>query len=413
MSHKGEPAILSFTRVYPHAGQPRLGLFVRERMARVAARLPVTVVVPQPWFPLQSLIRKWRPRFRPPAPKHERQGAVEVFCPMWPSVPGVAKGLDAFLLALGCLYRVWRLHRAGRADVIDAHWAYPDGAAAGLLGAWLGLPVTVTFRGNEIPMMETVTGRRRVAAAVRRATHVFAVSASLGRLAVEAGAPEEKVTVIPNGVDTDRFRPVDRVAARQRLGLEPDAPVLVTVGRINDHKGQRRVVDVLPSIVGRFPGLRYLLVGEFDSSPGWERDFRARIRRPDLADVVHPLGEVEPDDLRHVLGAASVFVLATRSEGWANVFLEAMACGLPVVTTDVGGNREVVPDESLGILVPPNDPAALQSAIATALDRDWDREHIRAYACANGWDRRIGELVDAFHAIGARQHIAAVTSGEQ
>jgi glycosyltransferase involved in cell wall biosynthesis len=112
--------------------------------------------------------------------------------------------------------------------------------------------------------------------------------------------------------------------------------------------------------------------------------------------VVHFLGHVPPDALNVPLSAADVFVLATRNEGWANVFLEAMACGLPVVTTDVGGNREVVCHPELGIVVPFGDPAALESALREALARDWDREAIVAHARANSWDSRIDTLVAAF-----------------
>jgi glycosyltransferase involved in cell wall biosynthesis len=96
------------------------------------------------------------------------------------------------------------------------------------------------------------------------------------------------------------------------------------------------------------------------------------------------------------LSASDVFVLATANEGWANVFLEAMACGLPVVTTDVGGNREVVCDESLGAITPFGDNRALSAALAEALAREWNRARIIAYAQANSWDTRVAILEQEF-----------------
>ena len=91
--------------------------------------------------------------------------------------------------------------------------------------------------------------------------------------------------------------------------------------------------------------------------------------------------------------AADVFVLATRYEGWANVLLEAMACGLPVVTTRVGGNEEVVSSDQLGILVPFDDRQSLESALDDSLTRCWDRDAIVDHARRNTWDDRVALLV--------------------
>jgi teichuronic acid biosynthesis glycosyltransferase TuaC len=111
------------------------------------------------------------------------------------------------------------------------------------------------------------------------------------------------------------------------------------------------------------------------------------------------LGQVAPERLALPLSAADVFVLATSNEGWANVFLEAMACGLPVVTTDVGGNREVVSNAEFGIVVPCGDARALAEAIHAALSQDWDRSALRGHAQANTWDLRVNTLVDDFRKI--------------
>ncbi|WP_296638526.1 glycosyltransferase, partial [Thiobacillus sp. 65-1402] len=92
-------------------------------------------------------------------------------------------------------------------------------------------------------------------------------------------------------------------------------------------------------------------------------------------------------------------VLATRNEGWANVFLEAMACGLPVVTTDVGGNAEVVCRAELGSVVPFGDTAALQQALDAALTAHWNRAAILDYARANQWDKRVAQLLNAFEQV--------------
>ena len=114
---------------------------------------------------------------------------------------------------------------------------------------------------------------------------------------------------------------------------------------------------------------------------------------------MHFVGALPPEELKWALSASDIFVLSTRNEGWANVFLEAMACGLPVITTDVGGNAEVVCRDELGSIVPFGAAAALQQALGQALNRDWDRTAILDYARANQWDKRVAQLLPAFDRI--------------
>src|SRR5205823_5594393 len=273
-------------------------------MFRVARLLPLTVVAPVPWFPLQGLLRKWKPHFRPPAPALEMQEGIAVRRPRFLSVPSAFKWLDGFCIAAGCFPTLLRLKRDFGCNLIDAHFAYPEGYAATLLGRWLRIPVCITLRGTEVPLARDPRRRRRMIKAMQNATRVFAVSDSLKRHAMSLGIAGDKILVVGNGVDTVKFHRLDRRAAREKLGL------------------------------------------------------------------------------------------ATRNEGWANVFLEAMACGLPVVTTEVGGNAEVVAHATLGILVPFEQPERLTHAIADALVREWNRDAIVAYAESNSWERRVRTLAE-------------------
>lgn len=130
-----------------------------------------------------------------------------------------------------------------------------------------------------------------------------------------------------------------------------------------------------------------------------EAELRAQVDSLSLQAHVVFCGPMKPADLSMVLSAADVFVLATRNEGWANVFLEAMACGLPVITTDVGGNREVVSDPALGRIVPFGDATALGHALDDALVQHWDRDRIIAHARANTWDERVKVLIAEFETL--------------
>ena len=397
-----EPRVVVLTTLFPHAGQPTTGLFIRERMFRVARLLPLTVVAPVPWFPFQALLRRWKPHFRPPAPALDMQEGIEVQRPRFLSVPGAFKWLDGWFMAVSCLPTLLRLKRGFGCNVVDAHFAYPEGYAATLLGRWLHMPVSITMRGTEVPIARDPRRRRRMIKALQRATRVFAVSDSLKRHAVILGVPGDKILVVGNGVDTAKFHRLDRRAARQRLGLPLDAPVLVSVGALVERKGFHRVLECLPALRRRFPGLRYLVVGGAGPEGDWSERLRKSVSDLGLQDCVVFLGALAPEELNVPLSAADLFVLATRNEGWANVFLEAMACGLPVVTTDVGGNAEVVANANLGLLVPFGDPERLAQAIADALVRDWDRDAIVAYAESNSWERCVRTLAGEFAAIAVR-----------
>jgi glycosyltransferase involved in cell wall biosynthesis len=387
--------LVVFSALFPSAVRPGAGLFIRERMFRVAAHRPLAVVSPQPWFPGQSLIRLLRPGYRPQAPAQEIQQGIRVYHPRYLSLPGLLRQLDGWSMALASFRLMRNLKRQG-AQLIDAHFAYPDGEAATRLGRWLGLPVTITLRGTEVPHSKNPVLRPRLARTLQAAARVFSVSDSLRRLALELGVAAEKTEVVGNGIDTTRFQPVPRAAARASFGLPDSAKVLISVGGLVERKGMHRVIDVLPALLKHHPDLHYLIVGGASSEGDNRTELTAQVARLGLADRVHLLGALPSEELKWPLSASDVFVLATRNEGWANVFLEAMACGLPVVSTDVGGNVEVVCRDELGTIVPFGDSPALQQALDAALNKDWDRTAILAYAQANQWDKCVAQLLRAF-----------------
>lgn len=400
MSEQRQPAVLVWSSLFPGPAQPQAGIFIRERMFRVAGELPLTVISPQPWFPLQGLIRRTRPHFRPEQPTTERQSGIEILRPRYFSVPGVLKFLDGVFMALAAHRTVRRLRLQGRVSVIDAHFGYPDGYAASLVARWERLPFTVTMRGTEPRHARDAALRKRLVAGLKSASRVFAVSASLKRLAIELGIPDAAVRVVGNGVDSSRFRPLANDEARRELGIADEAHVLVTVGGLVERKGFHRVIACLPLLLDEFPDLHYLVVG----SSGPEGDYSAVLRKQvaelGLEQHVHFLGALPPEAVGRAIASADVMVLATSNEGWANVLLEALACAVPVVATDVGGNAEVICRAELGTIVPFGDHDALLRAIRDALQRNWDRSKIRQYAEENDWSARVPILVQEFRRIG-------------
>lgn len=397
------PQVVVFSTLFPAPLQPQAGLFIRERMFRVAAFLPITVVSPVPWFPFQWIVRLWQPGFRPQAPAREMQAGIEILRPRFLSFPGLFKRLDGFFLALGALPTLRALRREGRLDVLDAHFGYPDGYAATLLGRWLGVPATVTLRGSEERHARAASLRKRLTQALRRAERVFAVADALKRLAVSLGIADEKVRVVGNGVDLERFRAIARGEARQRLDLPREARVLISVGGLVERKGFHRVIAALPRLHERFPDLHYLIVGGPSPEGDIGAELRAQVEALGLGRMVRFLGALPPGELNIPLSAADLFVLATRNEGRANVLLEAMACGVPVVATDVGGNSEVVCRDEVGFLVPFDDTDALIAAVVRALEKSWDRDAIVGHARGHDWSRCVDVIVQEIRLIHDRQ----------
>jgi glycosyltransferase involved in cell wall biosynthesis len=391
-----QPALMVFSSLFPHSGAPGAGLFIRERMFRVGRELPLVVISPKPWFPGQGLLRRFRPHFRPPAPRFEVQEGIEVYFPRFLSLPGLLRRLDGISMALASYRLVKRLREQGGYNLIDAHFAYPDGYAATRLGRWLKLPVTITLRGTEVPHARQPPICKRLVKGLLEASWIFSVSRALKDHVVSLGVPADKVQVVGNGVDIDKFHPLPREACRRALGLEGKGPVLVTVGALVERKGFHRVIELLPRLLEKHPGLVYLAIGGPGPEGDWSEQLHEQVRRLGLESQVRFLGPVAPARLKEPLSAADLFVLATSNEGWANVFLEALACGLPVVTTDVGGNREVICRDELGLVVPFGDAEALAGALEQALERSWNRDAIIAYARENAWDTRVVILKAAF-----------------
>ena len=389
------PRLIVFSSLFPNATQPNAGLFIRERMFRVGKQLPIVVVSPKPWFPGQGLIRLFRPHYRPLPARTETQMGVEVIFPRFLAIPGMLRGLDSLFMAIGSYFTLRRLKAQGY-NLIDAHFAYPDGHAAQRLGRWLKLPVTVTLRGTEVPQSRNPALMSKLRGVFRDADQVITVSDSLRQLAYSLGLPEARGQVVGNGVDANRFTPVPQAEARQRFDLPDAAQVLITVGGLVERKGFHRVIACLPALLEKHPDLHYLIVGGPCPEGDLTEALKDQVTKLDLTERVHFLGPISPDDLKWPLSAADVFVLSTRNEGWANVILEAMACGVPVVASDVGGNAEVVSSPELGAIVPFDDQVALTSALDQALVRQWNPQSIRAYAEENSWDSRVEVLVKMF-----------------
>jgi len=371
--------LLTFSTLYPNDARPNHGIFVENRLRHLIASQHArsTVVAPVPWFPSRSpWFGDWA-RDTSVAPVELRHG-ITVHHPRYPVIPKIGMSMAPYLLFRATLPMLRHLLASGqRLDAIDAHYLYPDGVAAVWLGRALGLPTVVTARGTDVNLIPQYTvPRALIRRAIARAAALIAVSAALKSELVALGAPDEKVTVLRNGVDIALFRPVDRFSARAALGLT--RPTLLSVGHLIERKGHHRIIEAMT----RLPEFDLLIVGE-----GPQRDsLAALINRRGLADQVRLLGARPHAELPSLYGAADILVLASSREGWANVLLEAMACGTPVVASNIWGNPEVVRDAAAGLVADENTPAGIVTAVRRLFEHLPERAATRAYAEQFSWD---------------------------
>jgi glycosyltransferase involved in cell wall biosynthesis len=384
--------ILTFSTLFPNAVDPSHGIFVETRLRRLleTGSVATRVVAPVPWFPFADDRFGRYARYARVAP-FETRSSIHVAHPRYPVIPRIGMSVAPGLLYLGARQALRAIAIAGfEFDLIDAHYFYPDGVAAILLGAEFGKPVVITARGTDVNLLaEYALPRRMIRWAAGRSAGVISVCQALKDRLVAIGVAEQHIHVLRNGVDLELFRPRDRAVARARYDLR--RPTLLSVGHLIPRKAHDIVIRALTQIADA----ELLIVGE-----GPERGALVALAdRTGVAGRVRFLGQLPQNELPDIYGAADVLVLASAREGWANVLLEAMACGTPVVASSVWGTPEVVASADAGLLVDERSGAAFASAIGGLLANRPDRRATRAYAEQFGWEKTTAGQLDLFRAV--------------
>ena len=386
--------IIVLTTLYPSKDNPNVGIFIRERMLRVAKYIPLIVVAPYPWSPFDKIIRIFKPNYRSNMNYKilEKQDNIYIYRPRFFSIPYLLKCFDGILMAYGCLKILRHIQKRVNISLVDSHFAYPEGFAATMLARWFKVPVTITIRGTEVTLSKYFFRKQLIIKALNSADRVFSVSESLKRHACSLGVPSQKIQVIRNGVDIAKFCPIGKNEARNYLKIPQNSKVLITVGSLVPRKGQHRIISILPELIKYYPNLIYLIVGGNSPEGDSSTYLKKQVSKLKLDEHVYFVGSVHHHQLNRYLSASDLFVLASSNEGLANVLLEAMAVGLPIIATNVGGAQEIINDD-VGIVVPFNNSEALLEALRKALDQKWEKKKIRKYAMKNAWDQKIPVLI--------------------
>ena len=381
--------VLSLATLYPNPVSPRFGTFVARSMEALAKRgdWRVTLVNPIGLPPLAL------GRYRPLAdlPQESVEGGITVHRPRFTLIPRIGARRNAAAIARAVLPLARRIHDETPIDLIDAQFFFPDGPAAAIIAEALGLPLSIKARGSDISFWgEQDFARTQMLDAAARTTGLLAVSRDLAGQMAAMGMDAGKITVHYTGLDRDRFRPLEHTQLRRQLSEElgfamPDsAPLLACVGALIERKGQGLAIAALKDI----PGARLVLVGKGED----EARLRALAASEGVAERVHFAGSLDHDMMPLILSAADVMVLPTVSEGLANAWVEALACGTPVVTTDVGGARELITCDTTGRLLAERTPGAVAEAVNAILNAPPAREAVAALTEAFSWEANAAAL---------------------
>jgi glycosyltransferase involved in cell wall biosynthesis len=340
-----------------------------------------------------------------------QDGPMTVLSPRW-FYPPLSGSLTAVWLFLRLLPVVLRLRRAFPFDVIDTHFGHPEGIAGAMLSAILRVPFTMTLRGNEPKHSRTRFSRLAMSWALSRASGVFAVSERLRQFSIGLGADPRKAKVIPNGVDSTVFYPRDRAACRAKFGFHPDRPLIISAGALVERKGHQRIIQALSSSTLAWARPQLAIAGGSGPEGTYEDKIRILVSTLGLQEQVRFLGPLPPETLAEVMSAADVSCLASTNEGWPNVVHEALACGTPVVASDVGAVPEMLAAGKYGIVFDVKDQSSLERSLDTALRTQWDRRAIAAWGQARNWCQVASEVLQEMCAIVGPEHGTRVVGQE-
>lgn len=387
--------IVVYTRQYPKPSAPTDGLFTKQMVSELKKIADVTVVCPLPWCPKISFFKRWPDWYASTAiPKKVIEGDLEIYYPKFLLIPFLARFIQPLFQILGTFFLMLRLRKQGRVEAINAHNLYPDGVGAALLSKMLNIPLVLTSLGSDINANESSKVRMsQILWAMNSARGVTAKSQALTEKISKMVDPDVNVSYIPNGINTSMFQATTDELKEQKkkaLGLSLEEIYVVFVGRLDEVKGLTYLLDAL-SILKDKGALNFttLLIGD-----GPQNVFlKEKAERLGLLPRVKFEGRVAHDRVGEYLYSADLFCLPSLSEGLPNVALEALACGVPLVGSNVGGVPELVNDDN-GLLTEAANAQDLAKKLERALNTQWDSESISSTVSWADWHNSAAQYLN-------------------
>lgn len=384
---------LLFSTLYPNSVRPSHGIFVETRLRHLLAsgQVETRVVAPVPWFPIRHKAFGEYAKHAA-VPRHEIRNGIEIDHPRYLLLPKIGMNSAPYALARAGLKAARKLIAEGYDfDLIDAHYFYPDGVAATMIGKALNKPVVITARGTDINLIpQYPKPKRMILQAAKDCAAMITVCTALKDAIVGLGGTAQKITALRNGVDLQLFQPEDKAQSRAAFGMR-DEFAIASVGHLIERKGHHLVIEALAQI----PDAALFIAGAGDE----ESRLRALAEQLGVTRRVHFLGAMPQEKLRTLYSAVDCLVLASSREGWANVLLEAMACGTPVVATNVWGTPEVVASPEAGVLMDERSAGGIVRGVAHLRLALPARSATRAYAEQFGWQPTTDGQLEIFSRI--------------
>lgn len=390
--------ILTISSLFPNKNDPKHGIFVKTRLLHFLQEYPevtATVIAPVPWFPFKSKRFGEYSKYAG-VPAVEVIDGLTVYHPRYLVLPKIGMYLTPSTMYFAIKSCVKKLFRQQAFDVIDGHYFYPDGVAIERVAREVNIPFTCTARGTDINLVPQYPKALAMMQNVfTNAAQMITVCQALKDEMLNLGVDDSRITVLRNGVDLELFRPSNNEQQLQlKAKMQIIGPLVVSVGWLIERKGHYLIIEALKDL----PAVNLLIIGDGPDRNALEQ----QAHQYGVSQRVTFLGAVDQPTLNNWLKAADALVLASSREGWANVLLESMASGAPVVASRVWGTPEVVQNEEVGVLVERN-VNGIANGIKTLLAKTVNRQVVREYAEQFDWQSTSQGLFNIFKAITQKQ----------
>lgn len=380
-----KPRILILTNAYPTDDTPNKGLDIRDQLRRLNPYFEFKVIYARPKVGRFNLSKTYTKKW------YDQD--IQVYEAVYPTIPKIGPLINGILYYITLRKLIYSINQKFPLNQLSCYWTYPEGFAASIVKRDLKIPLTIRPRGSDINFfIKYFPFRILIKFCLRMADVIIPVCNDLGKNIVNLEIDPNKVRCVPFGVDTQRFKKIDKNSCREKVGIPFEKFAILFIGNLLEVKGINYLIESLKIIEQK--KIKNIELNIIGSGPLKEKYLSAARQFGECA--IKLRGEIPHDDIPLWMNASDLFCLPSISEGYPNVLMEALACGLPVIASRVGGIPEIINSEDIGILVPPRDPVMLAEAIISAMERKWETRLLIERGKENCWQKATDRIYNIY-----------------